>query len=59
MTCLPVHFICLLGKVLILPSEEVASLKAELREQWRIKLQRHDINQKRIQKEDQEREKTS
>ncbi|KAH6956812.1 hypothetical protein DER45DRAFT_631440 [Fusarium avenaceum] len=43
----------------VVPSEEVAIMKAELREQWRIKLQRHDINQKRIQEEDQEREETS
>ncbi|KAM0553813.1 hypothetical protein ACHAPJ_007159 [Fusarium lateritium] len=42
----------------ILASDEVASLKAELREQWRIKLQRHELNQKRIQEDDQEREET-
>ncbi|KAJ4243318.1 hypothetical protein NW762_014828 [Fusarium torreyae] len=43
----------------ILPTDEVASLKAELREQWRIMLQRHELNQKRIQEDDQEGEESS
>jgi hypothetical protein len=42
----------------ILPSDEVASLKAELREKWRIKLQRYELDQKRIQEEDQKSEGT-
>lgn len=39
----------------ILPPDEVASLKSELREQWRIKEQRWEQDRIKMQMEDQER----
>jgi hypothetical protein len=51
---LPSHPFYMFAWESILPSDEVESLKAVLREQWRIELQRHELNQKRIQEEDQE-----